>query len=128
MAASVCQQGCHCVAIASTRASSFAWPVSDRLLCRGRVSVPQSVIISLAIFGTVSNLAMLDAARALGDNFPVVSTLVVTSLVTMVSALFGCPFPTSVYIGASGLLAALARTTGERGSSMQRPRKLSPVH
>ena len=60
-----------------------------------------SVIMSLTIVGTVSNLAMLESARALGDNFPVVPTLVITSLVTMMSALFGCPFPTSVYIGAS---------------------------
>ena len=61
----------------------------------------QSTIASLAILGTVTNLAMLDSAKALGDEHPVVPALVFSAAITMVSAVLGCPFPTSVYIGAT---------------------------
>jgi hypothetical protein len=40
-------------------------------------------------------------AAALGDDYPAVPSLVITSVVTVVTACFGCPFPTSVYIGVS---------------------------
>ena len=79
------------------------WP--GGLLCaqyeRGNCCrVPsQSVIVPVFLIGTVNNLAYLEAARLSGDEYPVMPVLIMDALVSIVSACFGCAFPTSVFVG-----------------------------
>ena len=51
----------------------------------------------------LASLQNIESAAAAGDEYPVRASLVVNGLGTLAGALFGSPFPTSIYIGHPGL-------------------------
>lgn len=61
-----------------------------------------AVIIPMAIFSVVGSLENLESADAGGDHFPTRSSLLVNGLGSTAAALFGSPFPTTIYIGHPG--------------------------
>ncbi len=68
------------------------------------ISVPMGV---LAFFGTLQNI---ESASAAGDTYPAMPTLAMNGIGTIVGALFGSPFPTTVYIGHPGWKGLGARS------------------
>ena len=68
-----------------------------------------SVIVPLSLFNVLGSLQNLESAEAAGDRYETRSTLVMDGLGTMLAALCGSPFPTTVYIGHPGWKAVGAR-------------------
>ncbi len=68
------------------------------------VAVPMGL---LSFFGTLQNI---ESAAAAGDEFPATPALAMNGVGTVVGALFGSPFPTTVYIGHPGWKALGARS------------------
>lgn len=68
------------------------------------VAVPMGI---LSFFGTLQNI---ESAAAAGDEFPATPALAMNGVGTVVGALFGSPFPTTVYIGHPGWKALGARS------------------
>jgi AGZA family xanthine/uracil permease-like MFS transporter len=68
------------------------------------ISIPMGI---MAFFGTLQNI---ESASAAGDAFPAKPTLAMNGIGTMVGALFGSPFPTTVYIGHPGWKGLGARS------------------
>jgi AGZA family xanthine/uracil permease-like MFS transporter len=60
------------------------------------------VIVPMGIFNVVGSLQNLESAEAAGDRYETTPSLVVNGLGSMVAALFGSPFPTTIYIGHPG--------------------------
>ncbi len=67
------------------------------------IAVPMGI---MSFFGTLQNI---ESASAAGDNYPARPALAMNGVGTMVGALFGSPFPTTVYIGHPGWKALGAR-------------------
>ena len=61
-----------------------------------------SVIIPMALFSVIGSLENLESADAGGDHFETRSSLLVNGLGSIAAALFGSPFPTTIYIGHPG--------------------------
>lgn len=61
-----------------------------------------SVIIPMGIFNVIGSLQNIESAEAAGDSYDTRSSLLVNGLGTMAGALFGSPFPTTIYIGHPG--------------------------
>ncbi len=68
------------------------------------IAIPMGI---LSFFGTLQNI---ESAAAAGDEFPATPALAMNGIGTMVGALFGSPFPTTVYIGHPGWKALGARS------------------
>lgn len=68
------------------------------------VAIPMGI---LSFFGTLQNI---ESAAAAGDEFPATPALAMNGVGTVVGALFGSPFPTTVYIGHPGWKALGARS------------------
>jgi adenine/guanine/hypoxanthine permease len=68
------------------------------------ISIPMGI---MAFFGTLQNI---ESASAAGDSYPAKPTLAMNGIGTMVGALFGSPFPTTVYIGHPGWKGLGARS------------------
>jgi adenine/guanine/hypoxanthine permease len=68
------------------------------------------VIIPMGLFNVIGSLQNLDSAAAAGDDYPTVPSLVANGLGTLLGAVFGSPFPTTIYIGHPGWKALGART------------------
>ena len=66
----------------------------------------------------VNNLANVEAAHSVGDKFSLWQSLVADGLVTMITACFGNPFPTSIFIGQSAFKASGIRTGYALGSAL----------
>lgn len=58
-----------------------------------------SVVIPIGLLGVLASLQNIESAAAAGDEFPVRPSLMVNGVGTLAAALFGSPFPTSIYIG-----------------------------
>lgn len=58
-----------------------------------------SVIIPMGLFNVVGSLQNIESAAAAGDEFDTTSSLAVNGLGTIVAALAGSCFPTTIYIG-----------------------------
>lgn len=69
-----------------------------------------AVIFPMALFNLIGSLQNLESAEAAGDRFPTRSSLLVNGFSSMAAALFGSPFPTTIYIGHPGWKAMGART------------------
>ena len=65
-----------------------------------------SMIVPLSLFNMLGSLQNLESAEAAGDRYEARSTLAVDGLGTVVAALCGSPFPTTVYIGHPGGILA----------------------
>ena len=60
------------------------------------ISIPMGI---MSFFGTLQNL---ESSSAAGDTYPAMPSLAMNGVGTLVGALFGSPFPTTVYIGHPG--------------------------
>lgn len=68
-----------------------------------------AVILPMGIFNLVGSLQNLESAEAAGDAFDTRPSLAVNGAGSMVAALFGSCFPTTIYIGHPGWKAMGAR-------------------
>jgi adenine/guanine/hypoxanthine permease len=68
-----------------------------------------AVIFPMALFNVLGSLQNLDSAEAAGDRYETRPSLLVNGLGTLVAALFGSAFPTTIYIGHPGWKAMGAR-------------------
>lgn len=68
-------------------------------LTGGHLIAYLSVVIPIGLLGVLASLQNIESAAAAGDSYPVRSSLVVSGVGTLAAALFGSPFPTSIYIG-----------------------------
>lgn len=68
-----------------------------------------AVIVPMGVFNVVGSLQNIEAAEAAGDPFPTTPSLAVNGLGTLVAAMFGSCFPTTIYIGHPGWKAMGAR-------------------
>ncbi|RPF84616.1 MAG: NCS2 family permease [Synechococcus sp. TMED20] len=57
------------------------------------------VIIPMGLFNVLGSLQNIDSAEAAGDRYPVRSSLLCNGVGTVVAAVFGSCFPTTIYIG-----------------------------
>ena len=58
-----------------------------------------AVIFPMALFNIVGSLQNLESAEAAGDRYETRPSLLVNGIGTVVAALLGSPFPTTIYIG-----------------------------
>ncbi|MEO0454094.1 MAG: NCS2 family permease [Verrucomicrobiota bacterium] len=68
-----------------------------------------AVIIPMGLFNVIGSLQCLESAEAAGDDYPTGSSLAVNGVGTIVAALLGSAFPTTIYIGHPGWKAMGAR-------------------
>lgn len=68
-----------------------------------------SVILPMGLFNLVGSLQNLESAEAAGDRYPAAPCLLVNGIGSIVAALFGSCFPTTIYIGHPGWKAMGAR-------------------
>ncbi|HSI86319.1 MAG: NCS2 family permease, partial [Candidatus Methylacidiphilales bacterium] len=68
-----------------------------------------AVIVPMALFNIIGSLQNLESAAAAGDHYETRSSLLTNGLGSIVAALFGSPFPTTIYIGHPGWKAMGAR-------------------
>jgi len=61
-----------------------------------------SVILPMGLFNLVGSLQNLESAEAAGDRYPTAPCLAVNGIGSIVAALFGSCFPTTIYIGHPG--------------------------
>jgi len=61
-----------------------------------------SVIVPMGLFNIVGSLQNIESAEAAGDRFATGSSMAVNGVGTIVAALFGSCFPTTIYIGHPG--------------------------
>ncbi|NVB38602.1 NCS2 family permease [Pseudenhygromyxa sp. WMMC2535] len=75
----------------------------------GMLAAYFAVIVPMGLFNVVGSLQNIESAEAAGDSFPVVPSLAVNGAGSIVAALFGSCFPTTIYIGHPGWKAMGAR-------------------
>ncbi|OGG02878.1 MAG: hypothetical protein A3F83_07790 [Candidatus Glassbacteria bacterium RIFCSPLOWO2_12_FULL_58_11] len=68
------------------------------------------VIVPMGLMNALATLQNIESAEAAGDSYPVASTMCVNGCGTLLGALFGSCFPTTVYIGHPGWKALGARS------------------
>lgn len=68
-----------------------------------------SVIVPMGLFNVIGSLQNVESAEAAGDRYETRSSLAVNGVGTIVAALFGSCFPTTIYIGHPGWKALGAR-------------------
>jgi AGZA family xanthine/uracil permease-like MFS transporter len=68
-----------------------------------------SVIVPMGLFNVVGSLQNIESAEAAGDPYPTRPSLLVNGVGSLAAALFGSPFPTTIYIGHPGWKAMGAR-------------------
>jgi AGZA family xanthine/uracil permease-like MFS transporter len=72
------------------------------LLGDGRIWGYLSVILPMGVFNLVGSLQNLESAEAAGDRYPTAPSLAVNGAGSVVGALLGSCFPTTIYIGHPG--------------------------
>jgi AGZA family xanthine/uracil permease-like MFS transporter len=73
----------------------------------GQFMVP--VIVPMGLFNVLGSLQNLESAEAAGDAYPTAPCLAMNGVGSVVAALFGSCFPTTIYIGHPGWKALGAR-------------------
>jgi adenine/guanine/hypoxanthine permease len=68
-----------------------------------------SVILPMGLFNVIGSLQNIESAEAAGDPYATRPSLLVNGLGSAAAALFGSPFPTTIYIGHPGWKALGAR-------------------
>ncbi len=61
-----------------------------------------SIILPMGLVNVVGSLQNLESAEAAGDKYPSIPCMVVDGVGTIVAAIFGSCFPTTIYIGHPG--------------------------
>jgi AGZA family xanthine/uracil permease-like MFS transporter len=69
-----------------------------------------SVIIPMGLFNVIGSLQNIESAEAAGDRFQTMPSLAINGAGTILAALFGSCFPTTIYIGHPGWKALGARS------------------
>jgi AGZA family xanthine/uracil permease-like MFS transporter len=69
------------------------------MLADARAYKYMAVIFPMGLFNVIGSLQNLESAEAAGDRYETMPCLLANGVATMVSALFGNPFPTTIYIG-----------------------------
>lgn len=69
-----------------------------------------AIIIPMGLFNLIGSLQNIESAEAEGDRFATVPSLAVNGIGSIVAALFGSCFPTTIYIGHAGWKRLGART------------------
>ena len=67
------------------------------------------IILPMGLFNLIGSLQNIESAEAAGDSYPVCPSLAVNGVGSVVAALFGSCFPTTIYIGHPGWKALGAR-------------------
>jgi len=67
------------------------------------------ILIPVQIYNFIETMNNVESAEAVGDKYPVGLAMVTDGIGTMIGALFGSPFPTTVYIGHPGYKRINAR-------------------
>ncbi len=67
------------------------------------------VLVPVQIYNFIETMNNVESAEAKGDKYPVGTCMAFDGLGTMLSAVFGSPFPTTVYIGHPGYKRIHAR-------------------
>jgi AGZA family xanthine/uracil permease-like MFS transporter len=68
-----------------------------------------SVVLPMGIFNVIGSLQNIESAEAAGDPFPAAPAMAMNGIGTIVAALLGSCFPTTIYIGHPGWKALGAR-------------------
>jgi AGZA family xanthine/uracil permease-like MFS transporter len=68
-----------------------------------------SVIIAMSLFNVLGSLQNIESAEAAGDSYDTRTSLTINGIGSIVAALFGSAFPTTIYIGHPGWKAIGAR-------------------
>ena len=68
-----------------------------------------SIILPMGLFNLVGSCQNLESAEAAGDRYPVAPSLAANGIGTIIAALCGSCFPTTIYIGHPGWKAMGAR-------------------
>jgi AGZA family xanthine/uracil permease-like MFS transporter len=92
--------------------ATFAVPVVGDLVAAfagGHALVYASVIVPMGLFNVIGSLQNIESAEAAGDPYPAAPSLTANGLGTLLGALFGSCFPTTIYIGHPGWKAMGAR-------------------
>jgi len=61
-----------------------------------------SVVIPMGLFNVIGSLQNIESAEAAGDQYPTTPSMVANGLGTIVAALLGSCYPTTIYIGHPG--------------------------
>ncbi len=69
-----------------------------------------AVIFPMSLFNIIGSLQNLESAQAAGDNYPTKPSLFANGICGFIAALFGSPFPTTIYIGHPAWKAMGARS------------------
>ncbi|MCA9680803.1 MAG: NCS2 family permease [Myxococcales bacterium] len=75
----------------------------------GMLAAYFAVIVPMGLFNVVGSLQNIESAEAAGDSYPTVPSLAVNGGGSIVAAIFGSCFPTTIYIGHPGWKAMGAR-------------------
>ena len=75
----------------------------------GHFSTYLAVIVPMGLFNVIGSLHNIESAEAAGDGYETAPSLAVNGIGTMVAALFGSCFPTTIYIGHPGWKALGSR-------------------
>lgn len=75
----------------------------------GALLTTLGVVIPMGLFTLVGSLQDLESAAAAGDDYPTAPSLLANGVGTVLGALCGSPFPTTIYIGHPGWKALGAR-------------------
>ncbi len=68
-----------------------------------------SVVIPMGLFNVIGSMQNIESAEAAGDKYSATSSMAVNGLGTIIAALLGSCFPTTIYIGHPGWKALGAR-------------------
>jgi adenine/guanine/hypoxanthine permease len=68
-----------------------------------------SVIVAMGLFNVLGSLQNIESAEAAGDSYDTRSSLMINGAGSLIAALFGSAFPTTIYIGHPGWKALGAR-------------------
>jgi AGZA family xanthine/uracil permease-like MFS transporter len=58
-----------------------------------------SIILPMSALDTIVSLQILESVKVAGDDYPTRASLLVNGLATLGAAMFGSPFPTTLYFG-----------------------------
>ena len=83
--------------------------LSDIIAGFRHISPYLSIIIPLQIGNFLTTIQAVESAELAQDAYPLRRALIIDGITTLVSALFGSPFPTTVYYGHSGWKRSGAR-------------------
>ncbi len=89
----------------STLAIQYPIPVLGDLLSafeHGYFNEYLSIIIPMGVFNVIGSLQNIESAEAAGDLYPTRQALSMNGIGTVVAAVFGSCFPTTIYIGHPG--------------------------